>query len=89
MTDDSGQNHPRHGGQVIRGRDGSDHQNGRVCGAIYADRLLIDCTPAPGTQLADKMVKSAHLTGLQMVLSLTGGDLGLSGEQKVNLPSFA
>jgi hypothetical protein len=88
MANDPGQNDQRQGGQVIRGRDGPNHDDGGVCGTIYVDCETISCDPGAGPQLAEKLGKVRHLTGLQMVLSLTGEVSGLSGEQKRNFPSW-
>ncbi|MBC2662814.1 hypothetical protein H7F50_13730 [Novosphingobium flavum] len=88
MADNPGQDDQRQGGQVIRGNNGSKHDDGRVCGTIYVDCETVACDPGAGPQLAEKLGKVGHLTGLQMVLSLTGEAAGLSGEQKRNLPSW-
>jgi hypothetical protein len=88
MTGDSGQDDQRQCRQVIRCRYGPDHDDGGVCGSIYVDCETVACDPGTGPQLAEKLGKVGHLTGLQMVLSLTGEVSRLSGEQKRNLPSW-
>ena len=85
MAYNPGQDDERQGGQVIRGNNGSNHDDGRVCGTIYVDCETVACDPCAGPQPTEKLGKVGHLTGLQMVLSLTGGGAGLSGEQKRNL----
>ena len=88
MANHPGQDDQRQGGQMIRGDNGSNHDDGRVCGTIYVDCETVAGDPGAGPQLAEKLGKVGHLTGLQMVLSLTGEVSGLSGEQKRNLPSW-
>lgn len=88
MADNPGQDDQRQGRKMIRSRNGPDNDDGRVCGTIYVDCETATCDPGTGPQLAEKLGKVRHLTGLQMVLSLTGEVSGLSGEQKRNLPSW-
>ena len=79
MAYNPGQDDQRQGGQVIRGNNGPNHDDSVVCGTIYVDCETVACDPRAGPQLAEKLGKVGHLTGLQMVLSLTGGASNLSG----------
>ena len=75
--------------QLIRCRNGRADDHRGVAGGIDTDKTVAAAAPGHGPAELQKARKFRHATGLQLVLSPTGALPELSGEQKVNLPSFA